>query len=40
MIGPTDVHIATVLFADIVDFTKFSGGVSVEVLLGVFDHIF
>ncbi|MEQ1518686.1 MAG: adenylate/guanylate cyclase domain-containing protein, partial [Usitatibacteraceae bacterium] len=30
----------TVLFADIVDFTKFSEGVSVEVLLGVLNDIF
>ena len=40
MIGSTDVHIATVLFTDMVDFTMFSGAVSVEVLLGVFNHIF
>ena len=30
----------TVLFADIVEFTKFSKGVSVEVLLGVLNDIF
>ena len=30
----------TVLFADIVEFTKFSEGVSVEVLLGVLNDIF
>lgn len=30
----------TVLFADIVEFTKFSSGVSVEVLLGVLNDIF
>ena len=30
----------TVLFADVVDFTKFSSGVSVEVLLGVLNDIF